>query len=883
MKIGPGVALWGAYVQTSVQNPPKDRVFQNRVVLVLLVLLLSAADGAGRAAEAPDLREAQRALHSGRYSEAVLSGQAGVAAGEDLEEWGVVLGEGLLRTGEYAAARSAMTNLLALEPRSLRLRWLAAEVFQRNGDLATAARMPREIIGVRTERPFAYRDPVDLVVFGQAALRIGVDPKQVIDRVYTPLKQGDDVVPEVYRALGGLALEKRDFALAARTFQEGLQRFPDDVELRVGLAHAYVSGETALMAAAIEEALARNPNHAGALMLLAEQHMDAEDYAQARQVLERIRSVNPHDPEAWAGEALMAHLQNQPDREAAARDAALRFWTNNPAVDHFIGRKLSQNYRFAEAAAAQRRALAFDPDYLPARAQLAQDLLRLGEEEEGWRLARQVQERDAYNVGANNLMTLHDVMARFTTLTNAHFVVRMGAQEAPVYGQRVLALLERARERLAERYGMEWTRPVLVEVFPEQKDFAVRTFGMPEDLGFLGVCFGHVITANSPASRAGQRFNWESMLWHELAHVVTLQLTRNRMPRWLSEGISVYEERQANPAWGERLTPRYRELILGGEMTPVASLSSAFASPPSPEHLQFAYYQSSLVVQFLVEKYGADRLRAILRNLGEGLAVNEAIEKHTVPMAAFQQEFEDYARHLAGTLGPSLDWEKPLPAAARLLDAVPAAAPGASTNFWVLNRQARQLAEAGDWAGARVVLERLVAACPEFTGPDSAWRGLAEACRELGDTVSEREAWAQLAARDDEASDAYLRLCELAAAAGDWAAVELNAHRYLAVDPLTAAPYRFLAQAAGAAGRPAEAISAYRALLGLDPPNPAEVHFGLARELHRAGDPEARRHVLLALEEAPRHREALRLLLAIHGGEAAPDSAPAPSPPVSTP
>ena len=63
------------------------------------------------------------------------------------------------------------------------------------------------------------------------------------------------------------------------------------------------------------------------------------------------------------------------------------------------------------------------------------------------------------------------------------------------------------------------------------------------------------------------------MLWHEFCHVVTLELTRNRMPRWLSEGISVYEERQANPAWGERMTPRYREWILTGRLTPLDEMS----------------------------------------------------------------------------------------------------------------------------------------------------------------------------------------------------------------------------------------------------------------------------------------------------------------------
>ncbi|MEI6297602.1 MAG: hypothetical protein WCO84_08280, partial [bacterium] len=202
------------------------------------------------------------------------------------------------------------------------------------------------------------------------------------------------------------------------------------------------------------------------------------------------------------------------------------------------------------------QALLFDASYLPAKVQLAQDRLRLGEEAEGWRLAEEVQKLDGYDVTAYNLVTLHETMGKFATLTNRDFIVRMSAHEAAVYGGRVLDLLSQAKSNLCAKYGLELKRPTIVEVFPEQKDFAVRTFGMPGDPGYLGVCFGSVVTANSPATHPGHPVNWQAVLWHEFCHVVTLQMTRNKMPRWLSEGISVFEEAQANPTWGQHMNPR---------------------------------------------------------------------------------------------------------------------------------------------------------------------------------------------------------------------------------------------------------------------------------------------------------------------------------------
>jgi tetratricopeptide (TPR) repeat protein len=480
-------------------------------------------------------------------------------------------------------------------------------------------------------------------------------------------------------------------------------------------------------------------------------------------------------------------------------------------------------------------------------------------------------------------MTLQDTMSNFRTLKNDHFTVRMTPREAELYGPRVLELLEEARGRLCAKYEPQLTWPVLVEIFHEQKDFAVRTFGMPENHGFLGVCFGPVITANSPASRPGQRFNWEAMLWHEFCHVITLQISRNKMPRWLSEGISVYEERQANPAWGERLVPRYREMILEGELAPVSRLSAAFLAPRSAVHLQFAYYQSSLVVQFLAERYGFKALTAILRDLGEGLGINEAIQKHTAPMAKIEKEFAAFAKKVAEQMAPGLDWEKPSLESRLSGAAEVTVTPGRArsetrksrrlgvsdlawtlahpTNFWVMTRQAGQFVEEKEWSKAKPILEKLVELYPDFTGPDSAYRMLAATHRALGETNVERQVLAEFAERDCEAPDAYLRLMELAADTQDWPAVVLNARRYLAVDPLVAPPYRFLALASEKTGELKTAIAANRALLQLDPPNPATVNFHLAQLLHRANDPGARLHVLKALEDAPRYREALRLLL----------------------
>ncbi len=283
-------------------------------------------------------------------------------------------------------------------------------------------------------------------------------------------------------------------------------------------------------------------------------------------------------------------------------------------------------------------------------------------------------------------------------------------------------------------------------------------------------------------------------------------------------------------------------------------------SPESQLHLQFAYYQSSLVVEHIIERFGTKAIASILKDLGRGVEINTAIAKHTEPMNKLESAFKNYAHNKANALAPELDWTELDPKILRT--GIEEFAKKHPKNYYLFVREARRALDEKDWESVKAPCLELIRLFPKQSGGQSnAYAMLARAYRELEEFDEERKALETLASMSDDAYPVFQRLTELASERKDWEAVRVNCERILEVNPLLPETYRHLALAAEAQENDPTAIESWQILLSLDPLDPAEAHYRLARLLKPKDDAKAKRHLLMALEEAPRFRAALKFLL----------------------
>jgi tetratricopeptide (TPR) repeat protein len=178
----------------------------------------------------------------------------------------------------------------------------------------------------------------------------------------------------------------------------------------------------------------------------------------------------------------------------------------------------------------------------------------------------------------------------------------------------LVPMLQSAYAGMVKRYAFTPQGPLRVELYAEPEHFSVRTTGLP-NVGVQGVCFGRVVTALSPK---GGPFNWGQITWHELAHIFHLQLSKNHVPRWFTEGLAEYETIIARPEWKREEDYDLWTALSHDRVPKLRDMNKAFTEARTPQALMTAYYVASQAVVYIVERFGFEKVRPMLTAWGEG-------------------------------------------------------------------------------------------------------------------------------------------------------------------------------------------------------------------------------------------------------------------------
>jgi tetratricopeptide (TPR) repeat protein len=701
----------------------------------------------------------------------------------------------------------------------------------------------------------------DLVRLGEAERELGQFQQANADFRQANGLAPDDVAANI--GWGELFAEKYNRSDAAKSFQAALKAEPDNVQAKVEMASLMTDANPPAARQLIGEVLNANSSYVPAHVLNAQIALDDGKRDEAKESVRKALAVNPNSLEARSIDASIAFLEDRKSDFDAKIADILKINSRYAEVYRLAAEVSSHNYHYIEAADFAKRAVTIDPEDSQASAALGLQLLRTGDEP-GARVAlERAFKGDPYDVVTYNLLSMMDSLDKFVTVRDGDVVVRMSADEAPVMREHVVPFAKDSLEKLSKQWDFNPTGPIIVEMFPKHDDFAVRTMGLPGMIGALGVCFGQVVVFDSPKARPPGEFSWQETLWHELTHVITLQMSNNRVPRWLTEGISVWQEAQARPDWGRETQVPFAQALEQGKPLKLRNLNEGFQDP---DLIVLSYYQASLIVDYLVKTYGEPKLRALLRAYGRGLDTEAALkETYGVGIDQVQTGLDATWDREFGPLRKALKKiDIPQTATAEQLAAMAQANPD---SFAVHIRLADARRKAGDRAGAIRALDEAAQLLPGLQGKQNPNLAIAELALEEKNTaraVQALDAFLKVDGNDVEAARQRAQLLEPLNDAGRTATAYA---RVVDVDPFDSHAQTMVGRAALQRKDAQAAIHAFRSALAAKPADAAVAHYDLAQAYLLAGqNADAKSETLAALEIAPSFEPAQNLLLKIVGG-----------------
>ncbi len=825
-------------------------------VAVPLLAALVVAQAPRRTAPPSPLQVATRALLEGRYDEVDT-----LADKLDARDPNVVTlkARAAIARGRYAQAEADLRPVALRAP---------------SGDAALELGLLQQMLGraeatatlERVAAPADRAEQADELARAARALR-ALGRFQEANAAYRDAAATAPNNPGINTEWGELFLEKYNKPEALKSFQAALQSDPRWTPALLGYARTLADEDPPQAIAMAKRALDVNPSYVDAQVFLASQAVDADRRDEARQLLENALAVNPSSLDAHALLAAMAYVGDKETEFQAEVGKALAVSPIYGEVYRVAGELAAHNYRFDEAAALTRRGLALTPNDPHALADLGIHLLRTGDEP-GARAALDASFAiDPYDVVTFNLLGLMDTLDKFETVRDGDLVFRLSKDEAPVLKEYAVALAHQVLTTLAARYEFTPRGPILVEVFPRHDDFAVRNVGLPGMIGALGACFGRVVTMDSPKARPPGSFQWEATLWHELTHVVTIQMSNQRVPRWLTEGISVYEEKRARPEWGREMDVEFAARLNRGETLKLHDLNAAFTDPRT---ISLAYFQASLLVEHLVATFGEEGLRKLLRTYALGLDTDAALKTAlSTSFDALQVGFDQSVERAFGPLRRALDGpdEKTLtamPLATLVTNALDH--PGSYPIQLALGRALRKEAALDE---AMQAFERAASLVPVATGRDSPHAQMAQIALEKKDNARAIAELTALVGVDFNNINAARQLASLLkeARVNDQAKLGPVYQRIAAIDPFDGEAHATLGRFAMQRNDAEAAAREFRAVLALGPVDPAAAHTDLAESYFKSGKrDEAKKQTIAALEIAPTYERAQDLLLRLTEG-----------------
>ncbi|HEY4184747.1 MAG TPA: hypothetical protein VGP07_06735 [Polyangia bacterium] len=213
---------------------------------------------------------------------------------------------------------------------------------------------------------------------------------------------------------------------------------------------------------------------------------------------------------------------------------------------------------------------------------------------------------------------------------STHFLVRYPPEDA-VLVPYALETLEAAYAALASDLGFAAEMPVRVEFYRSPTDLAAvssLSAAEVERTGTIALCKWARLMVTTPRALS-YGYPWLDSINHELIHYAVSQLTHDRAPVWMQEGLAKFMEKRWREPAGGKLAPAMEHLLAkalhGGKLISFDAMHPSMAKLPSAEDASLAFAEVATAIATLHAQGGMPALRSAIAAVADGGDARKAV------------------------------------------------------------------------------------------------------------------------------------------------------------------------------------------------------------------------------------------------------------------
>lgn len=430
-----------------------------------------------------------------------------------------------------------------------------------------------------------------------------------------------------------------------------------------------------------QQALEISPKLPAALRILAEAKLYFREFDAVEKLLADALDVNPVDQDTLALKATLCLMQDGwPDAERFTQlvshldhigdlklESPTRFEQividvagRNPKPGYFMTALGEQLERFRQHSIAEplfKQAILLMPQLSEPKTALGQLYMQTGRMDDAKKLLDEAFKADPYHVRVSNMRKVLKVLDDYETISTDHFVVRADSKLDKLLARYMAEYLEEVYPELTNLFGFEPEQRTQIELYNTAKGlsahqwFSARMVGLPW-VQTIGASTGVIIAMTSPSSLE-EPLNWARVMKHEFVHILTLQQTNFNIPHWFTEALAVRAEGYPPPVeWNKLLLDR----VPKGELKNLDNLSMGFIRAGSQANWNFAYCQSLMYAEYMVERFGEESLGKLLDAYRRNRTTDQAIpEVFGVDKADFEKGYRAYLDKIVAGIRATAD------------------------------------------------------------------------------------------------------------------------------------------------------------------------------------------------------------------------------------